>query len=461
VDKSNLMFVGLDGAVPDPEEGLGFKIVDKVHILGFDITKNFIDLSENFDKVIEKITSLANFWNRYRLSLPGRIKVAKTLMLSQISYIGSLIQPTPQQLELIQTIINNFVKGNLRIAKNNIVTSLEKGGIGMIDVQEFLIGLQCSWFKRCYNSTIDSWRTDLNVLTQGNVLTANPDRIDEGPHPVLNSLSKSFWEFKKYFYRYPGNFTQGFVLGNPLLIDNRRDKNSLCHNFLIRILQNIDESCKLRICNLLNDNGMLLEVNALSDLLGYNITQQDFDRLSISVNDSMYLANKNILATDAVSISLENFITRFKKGSRPFRRAISQRRESKIRCRNLTSAKTFFRLINIELPDEITLKNLYIQWGNNLLTNKTREFVFKFRTNLLGLNTRVSHFNRNISRNCTFCSLSHINPAPDEEFLHLFFDCPCTRNVLENFFTNFLPELQMGNDIKKKKFFFYGMEPFK
>jgi Reverse transcriptase (RNA-dependent DNA polymerase) len=48
VEKSNVMFIGLGGAVPDPNDGHGFEIVDKIHILGFDITKNYSDLSNNF-----------------------------------------------------------------------------------------------------------------------------------------------------------------------------------------------------------------------------------------------------------------------------------------------------------------------------------------------------------------------------------------------------------------------------
>jgi hypothetical protein len=121
--------------------------------------------------------------------------------------------------------------------------------------------------------------------------------------------------------------------------------------------------------------------------------------------------------------------------------------------------KTFFRLINLDVTEENVLKVVNVQWANRLLPNKIREFNFKFRNNVLGLNTRVSHFNQNIGRRCTFCTAARINPVPDESFLHLFFDCPAVGNILERFFNNFLPELNLDTGTKKKNYLFLGINP--
>jgi hypothetical protein len=75
---------------------------------------------------------------------------------------------------------------------------------------------------------------------------------------------------------------------------------------------------------------------------------------------------------------------------------------------------------------------------------------------LLGLNTRVTHFNANISRASTFCNIKGINPAPAENFLHLFYDCPEINKVLNLFVTNQVPEPNLISDSEKKKFFFLG-----
>jgi hypothetical protein len=121
--------------------------------------------------------------------------------------------------------------------------------------------------------------------------------------------------------------------------------------------------------------------------------------------------------------------------------------------------KTFFRLINLDVPEENVIKSVNTQWANKLLPNKVREFNFKFRNNVLGLNTRVSHFNQNVGRGCTFCTAARIEPVPDEDFLHLFFGCPAVGNILERFFDNFLPELNLDTGAKKKNYLFLGINP--
>jgi hypothetical protein len=55
-------------------------------------------------------------------------------MLSQISYLGSIITPDPDQLEEMQKIINDFVKGSMRISGTGITNTIAKGGLGMIDI---------------------------------------------------------------------------------------------------------------------------------------------------------------------------------------------------------------------------------------------------------------------------------------------------------------------------------------
>jgi hypothetical protein len=90
-----------------------------------------------------------------------------------------------------------------------------------------------------------------------------------------------------------------------------------------------------------------------------------------------------------------------------------------------------------------------------------REFVFKFQHNLLGLNTRVSHFNENVPRSCTFCLVNPNNqqPIPDETFLHLFFDCKFTQIVRRQFINQFLFDLNLNDVTAEKNFFFLSINP--
>ena len=84
---------------------------DKFTILGFDIDNKLQKLDTNFEKTKEKIKSLIRKWKPYNLSLRGRITIAKTKLVSQITYISTVLTPDHATLNDIQTLINNFVMG--------------------------------------------------------------------------------------------------------------------------------------------------------------------------------------------------------------------------------------------------------------------------------------------------------------------------------------------------------------
>jgi hypothetical protein len=110
VDKSQIMIVGTN-TVPDYVADSGFAMSDAIKVLGFNITSDTEMLKNNFTPAIAKIRSLKQYWERFRLSLSGRINVAKTLMLSQIGFHSAILDPDPVELSQVQQTINNFVTG--------------------------------------------------------------------------------------------------------------------------------------------------------------------------------------------------------------------------------------------------------------------------------------------------------------------------------------------------------------
>ena len=69
----------------------GYTPVTQASILGFQVsTVANLDVL-NYDKIILKIDKQINLWDKLLLSLPGRICIAKTFMLSQIGNLAALI----------------------------------------------------------------------------------------------------------------------------------------------------------------------------------------------------------------------------------------------------------------------------------------------------------------------------------------------------------------------------------
>jgi hypothetical protein len=126
----------------------------------------------------------------------------------------------------------------------------------MIDIEEFLCGLQCTWIKKCINSTINNWRYDINIdtnYTPINFFQFSPIAVELQLH---SNISLAWETFKVCFYHLNDNFLQSNLYGNPLLINNSCDKLRMDLSQLpVPVTGNWDVRKSLKICDFLSDTG--------------------------------------------------------------------------------------------------------------------------------------------------------------------------------------------------------------
>jgi hypothetical protein len=113
------------------------------------------------------------------------------------------------------------------------------------------------------------------------------------------------------------------------------------------------------------------------------------------------------------------FLKSIKKGSKLIRQYFNEANYGN-KVMNLSSLNKFSSLITLPNPVSELIFCHNTLWASSGLTNKCKEFIFKFQNNLLGLNTRVHNFNRLISEECTFCSLKNNRPVQRETFFIYF-----------------------------------------
>jgi hypothetical protein len=143
-------------------------------------------------------------------------------MLSQLAYHGSILNPDPDTLKALNNEISKFIVSNACINKALLHEPVPLGGLGFIDINEFITSLQCGWIKKCAGSNIDCWRLAINSAT-GNSLVSS-DLFDKKQNPILFNISNSFELFKKNYLLRNDNFMKSIVAGNPMLITDRRSK---------------------------------------------------------------------------------------------------------------------------------------------------------------------------------------------------------------------------------------------
>ena len=64
---------------------------NKFKLLGFDLDSTLSSLDDNFNKCMTRAKKLIVKWRKYNLSVMGRITVAKSIILSQFTYVVAVL----------------------------------------------------------------------------------------------------------------------------------------------------------------------------------------------------------------------------------------------------------------------------------------------------------------------------------------------------------------------------------
>ena len=117
----------LEGEIPENIRDLGFTITNSIKLLGFSIPNRGDIVTANFDPIKKKIRSIIRYWDRFYLSLQGKITVYKALLLPQLNYIGTILMPDQETLSEISDLMETFVTQGFQIAKKGFIQHRNKG----------------------------------------------------------------------------------------------------------------------------------------------------------------------------------------------------------------------------------------------------------------------------------------------------------------------------------------------
>jgi hypothetical protein len=462
-DKTCILKVGLD---PDPVQAEplnlhGFVCTDSITLLGMEVKKNLNNVDDIFLALKEKILGIIRFWELFKLTLPGRISIVKTLLLPQLNYLGCILKPSDQVLTGLQSVIDNFAVKNLRVAANRLYLPAENGGLGLIRLETYLDAQRCMWISRANKKCIDNWRFDLKKLApNGDISRIRTSDVDPVRYPILYNIVSSFSKLVTGHAKINGNYKLAYLFENGAFTwgENERliDRAFFGQNFYDRYADSI-RGLRLIDCY---QNGTFK-------------TQQEFAAMGIPLNANMWLSlggavkkatksyKKNDLLLETKQESLRQFLNKLKKGSKKIRTVLEKEAIDQSQPENLLIVESFARITHTTVPNTDCLKKILSSWNSFFLTNDFREFLFKQRNNTLGIGARVAHFDENVDERCTFCRLLYQETRQREDFIHLFRTCPITNGLLQNFFRRFrLPIQAPGPDPDNNfdKIFWYGID---
>jgi hypothetical protein len=196
VVKTMLLVIGDDRHIDNRIENLGFVIAKKVTILGLEIDNNGY-VVESLHKITTKISNQISIWRRFNLSLLGRINIAKTMMYSQINYLGCFL-PIPRQLLADwDNLITDFIKGKLNIARNRLFKSPAEGGVGLFDIPDFLDAQKCAWIQRSMDLT-EPWKVILYCSNFGNLYNSKARNVSSEEYPLIHGICAGYERMRTF-----------------------------------------------------------------------------------------------------------------------------------------------------------------------------------------------------------------------------------------------------------------------
>jgi hypothetical protein len=434
-DKTMVMPIGRND-VPTGDI-CGFTVSDKIKLLGMEITSALDNTDDIFIDIGEKILNIILFWSRFRLSLCGRIAIIKTLIIPRLNYLGCILTPSRLVLDNIQDLIDDFALDGLRINKARYYLPPCEGGLGLIHVGTFLMAQKCSWVKRTQAFTIDNWRLRLKLgCPNFDVSLLKKCDFDSICTPILFNIAEAYEIFLNCYSKIGNNHNVVPIFSNSSITRSRDDRRLIDIDFFGKKFYNENKNIirKLTVPDCFSGANFKSIPEFAND--GLVLTVSLWMRLR-----SALLLYKNSLqplpVSDEQPMPVIQFLSRIKRGSKPFRSVIDKSIYQDQAVTDLPVLISFCKIVDLQVPSVDIAKNFLSSWNQVFLGNDLREFIFKCRNNLLKTGDRLSHILVNVDDRCFLCKNLYPEAGNRETFMHLFRKCNIVSNLILRFNVHF------------------------
>jgi hypothetical protein len=462
------------------EEVLGIKIVKQCKLLGVKIDNKAKELDANWTECCRKVWGLIYYWNQFRLTLTGRVMVAKTFLMSQTTFYMGIIPANKKKLTEIEDAIGKYVCGNLNIAKDRWHKKPEQGGLGLIKLDELDMAIKCGWINRWLKEGIV--RRDITGRTVIGMERASVELLDFGrihynKLPCAMSIAQAWCNFRKKYYENESNIYEVKIFFNPSILSTvgQQLEYSIFHG---NRPANIRESLsQIKLSCLLKETGVVKEKVDLEGIIP-GLSRSEYLRLKAETN-WLLRKYKPRIEMKPLAKNIIVFLSEIKKGSSKLRAKISGRGSIVYRDFKFEGIKpihTLWSQLDL-IPDDNILSIGNTLWKISCLDIGFREYLFKMNQGLVHGNTVLSHF-AGVDRKCTFCKIKTLmeqrqrlgrDPDQNEELIalstvsdenraHIFWDCPTVQESIRYYVSNLwnLPQIDkrsflMGRNANNKE----------
>ena len=147
----------------------------------------------NFVETVNQVEKLLGVWSQRSLTLSGRIVSFKTLALSKIVYVASMVVVPERILNKLENIHKKFIwKGEKpKVRHSSIIADYMDGGKKDVDISAKIKALQLVWVRRLFEENFHPWKLILlNSLSSIGILQTIIQHWTQFARYVLSNASE-------------------------------------------------------------------------------------------------------------------------------------------------------------------------------------------------------------------------------------------------------------------------------
>ena len=382
----------------------------------------------NYKPRLEKINAIFKQWAKRKLSIQGKVCIIKTLAISQLVYLSSVLPTPPPKYayeKQIEKLIFRFLWNEKpdKIKRRVLYNTKENGGLNIPNFKMMNIAAKVTWVKRYLDSSEDKiWKVlvdiGLNKYGRGFLFYCN---ISPGDRLIGTIKSTIVRDWVTSWCKYNFNETPQ---------DNEIAKQIFCYNSLFnnkRIVHHrtLIENSIIYVGQLRNEQQhRLMQYNEFIDKYNVNITFVEY-----------YGIISKIPRTWQNTIEIQEY-TNETPPRVLWNRTMEELQSSKLKiykhvylklmkeyCKSPDKSQIWWAN-ELQIPrDEIRWKTMYTDIYKITNHCKLRDFHFKWLHNIVVVNDKLCKWNLVESSLCDFC-----NSVPDS-IIHRFWLCTQTQKI--------------------------------
>ena len=404
--------------------------------LGITFLNNTDEMTEyNIKPKIKEFKNCLAKWQKWKLSLMGKITVLKTFAFPKLIYpLTVLNNPGNEIIKDIKNSMFSFLWDNKpdKIARNKIVQNYKNGGLKMIDLENFIDALKSSWVKRMLYQPTTKWAKIYSDMLENNgnlfIFKCNlkSSNIDS-----LELKSKFLTECLKGWCR--ANYKEKqTIIGKEILWNNSNifllNKTLFYKTWFDRGITQIEHIFNYR-------NKHFHTFTELQEL--YDLPRSDFLKYHTLVGCIPKCWKEKINNEERSYVPPSYLINRITPTTK-ICKFINELLIENTHIKNNKQEHKWEMLFNKQLHWESIFTN-YIQIT---IDSSLRTFQYKYMMNIVPNNENLFKYGIVESSLCDLCSMSV------ETNMHLFWNCPNVHIFWNNIETYIKSQLSICTDFK-------------